>query len=89
MPQVDIGSADTYQIYEQQSRMAMKRLDALRDIDVDAFLFSGTGMPSLPIIKQLREDGHRVISSNLALATLGLELIDQQITAPDNWTFKD
>ncbi len=35
-------------------------------------MISGTGMPSLPLIRELSEDGRPIVSSNLALAAAGL-----------------
>ena len=85
--QVDIGSDDTHKIYEQQSGSAATLLDELRsDAQVDAVLVSGTGMPSLRILRPTAGDGPPVISSNLALATAGLKLLDAAPTAPGQWS---
>jgi len=87
--QIDIGSADTYLIYEQRSRAALTALEKLRDVDADAYLISGTGLPSLPVIKALRDEGRQVLSSNLALASAGLRLVGQEPTPSDSWAFAD
>jgi maleate isomerase len=84
---VDIGSTDTYNIYAQQSRQAMDAIKPLLDADSDAFLVTGTGMPSLPAIKALTAEGRVVVSSNLALATAGLALLNTKPTEPASWTF--
>ncbi len=85
--QVDIGSDNTDQIYEQQSTHAEAMLGAFDDVDVDAFLVSGTGMPSLPIVKKLRAEGKTVVTSNLALAVAGLKLLGQTPTPDASWAF--
>lgn len=85
--QVDIGSEDTYGIYEQQSSDAVGYAERLLDTEADAFVISGTGMPSLPLIKKLRADGRTVISSNLALAQAGLALLGMEPAEPHTWVF--
>ena len=70
--QVRIGSTDTYAIYEQQTADARPHVDAWLAIDADAWVISGTGMPSLPLIRALASDDRPIISSNVALATAGL-----------------
>lgn len=70
--QVRIGSTDTYAIYEQQTADARPHLDRWLSIDAEAWVISGTGMPSLPLIRELASDDRPVVSSNLALATAGL-----------------
>lgn len=84
---LDIGSLDTYAIYEQNSAIAADALQYLEAQDIDAFLIAGTGMPSLPLIRELRSRGHAVISSNLALADAGLELIGGAVTQDDTWWY--
>lgn len=70
--QVQIGSTDTYAIYEQQTKDARPHFDRWLAIDADAWIVSGTGMPSLPLIRELANDDRPIVSSNLALATAGL-----------------
>lgn len=70
--QVTLGSTDTYAIYEQQTADARPHVANWLAIDADAWVISGTGMPSLPLIRELSEDGRPIVSSNLALATAGL-----------------
>lgn len=77
--QVSIGSTDTYAIYEQQSADARPHLDAWLAIEADAWVISGTGMPSLPLIGELGGD-QPIVSSNLALATAGLLSLDRRTT---------
>ena len=86
--QVDIGSTDTYRIYEQQSNQAQSIIEQFSTLDegeIDAILVSGTGMPSLPAIKHMLRQGHTIISSNYALAAAGLQLLGHKPTEPDNW----
>ena len=71
--QVDIGSLDTRSIYELSAGDALSALTALTleqpELEVDAFLFSGTGMPTLAILEQARTlTGRPVLSSNYCLA---------------------
>ena len=85
--QVDIGSQDTYAIYEQHSAVALKLFEQFENLEVDAWLVSGTGMPALAVVRQLMAGGHKAVSSNLALAMAGLELLGQAITPADEWWF--
>jgi maleate isomerase len=87
--QVDIGSADTYRIYDQQSEHAspaISELLAQAGESIDAFLITGTGMPTLPIIRELLANGQRVVASNLALATTGLQLLGASPTPAEQWS---
>lgn len=74
-----LPSADLHQIYELGSHQALEVLRTLALEDVDAVLFSGTGMPSLRAIRTAQEDtGLPAVSSNLCLAaslfdTIGLD----------------
>lgn len=81
--QIEIGSNDTRAIYELNSHVA---LSALRDFcderplpAVDAVVFTGTGMPTAPILEAAEQRaGCPVLSSNYCLAlacerSLGLE----------------
>ena len=86
--QVDIGSDNTDQIYEQQSAQADAQFQTVASLDVDAFLVSGTGMPSLPLVKKLRAEGRTIVTSNLALAVAGLNLLGQTPTSDDTWVFR-
>lgn len=83
---IDIKSDDTYAIYVQQSANAREALHRLMDVEVDAFVISGTGMPSLPIIKEVTAAGHLIVSSNLALAIAGLKVLGQVPMNSDSWT---
>ena len=85
--QVDIGSQDTYAIYEQHSAVALKLFEQFENLEVDAWLVSGTGMPALAVVRELIARGHKAISSNLALAMAGLDLLGQTITSADEWWF--
>ena len=87
-PRLDIGSLDTYAIYEQNSATAAAALQCFETRDIDAFLIAGTGMPTLPLIREIRSRGQIVVSSNLALAEAGLELIGSAPTRDDTWWHK-
>ena len=65
---VPIGRADTRGIYELQSADAAAVLDGLDTQGADAVLVSGTGMPSLELLRARRSQHPPAISSNLCLA---------------------
>jgi maleate isomerase len=65
---VPIGRADTRGIYELQSADAAGVLAGLDAHDADAVLVSGTGMPSLGLLRSQRAQHPPVVSSNLCLA---------------------
>ncbi len=87
--QVDIGSSDTYGIYEQQTGDALSAAAKLLDTPADAFVITGTGMPGLPLIKRLRAEGRPVVSSNVALANAGLELLGVEPVPESDWHVPD
>jgi len=66
-------TADTRGIYELGSEQVATALADLRCDDVDAVLVSGTGLPSLPAIRQYTRSVP-VVSSNLCLAARLLDL---------------
>lgn len=66
-------TADTRGIYELGNEQLTAALAELPDDGIDAVLVSGTGLPSLPAIRQ-RSSAIPVISSNLCLAGRLLEL---------------
>jgi maleate isomerase len=82
---VDIGTEDTTAIYRQQSADAAAVVPELESLGADVFVISGTGMPSLAVVRSLRVAGHRVTSSNLALASAALASVGAEPTAPDSW----
>ena len=65
---VPIGRADTRGIYELQTADAAGVFDSLDTRGADAVLVSGTGMPSLELLRARRSQDPPVISSNLCLA---------------------
>lgn len=65
---VDIGRADTRGIYELQSADAAAVLDGLDTRGAEAVLLSGTGMPSLALLRPRRAQQPPLLSSNLCLA---------------------
>lgn len=85
MARLDIGSDDTYAIYAQHSSRAAAVLGTLETADVDAYLIAGTGLASLPIVRQLTAQGKKAVSSNLALARVGLELLGQTVMPAETW----
>ncbi len=87
--QVDIGTDNTYAIYDQHSTDAAAAAAKLLDTAADAFVISGTGMPGLPLIKKLRAEGRAVVSSNLALAHAALAGLGLAPNSPDRWLLHD
>ena len=83
--QVELNSDNLYAIYEQQSSGIQDYVDAWLAIDADAWLISGTGMPSLPVIRKVLPSGRPVMSSNLALAQAGLQLVGAEPLPADDW----
>ena len=65
---VPIGRADTRGIYELQGPDAAGVLERLDTQGAEAVLVSGTGMPSLELLRLRRSQRPPVISSNLCLA---------------------
>lgn len=65
---VPIGRADTRGIYELQGADAAGVFDCLDTHGTDAVLVSGTGMPSLELLRARRSQHPPAISSNLCLA---------------------
>lgn len=66
--------ADTRGIYALGSADAARALTKIERSAVDAVLFSGTGMPSLPLIAEA-SGGPPLLSSNLCLAAVIAELL--------------
>mgnify|MGYP000415501135 CR=1 FL=1 len=87
--QVDIGSTDTYAIYNQQSGNAKAAAEQLADADVDAFVITGTGMPSLPLIAELRAAGRTITSSTAALVDSALGRLGLCAKSPSAWQLHD
>lgn len=65
---VPIGRTDTRGIYELQGADAAAVLARLQPGDAEAVLLSGTGMPSLEVLRARRAQSPPTISSNLCLA---------------------
>jgi maleate isomerase len=86
---VQTAAPDTRSIYALSSADGAAALGAI-DPEVDAVLISGTGMPSLPLIR-LGAAGPPVLSSNFCLAAqmfarLGLgDLLDARSRASQAW----
>ncbi len=80
---VETGSADTRSIYGLRSEDARAVVSALRRLDVDAILLSGTGMPTLRLIT---EGGvPTLLSSNLCLAQRLCDAIDAPPPDVEAW----
>lgn len=75
---IDLGTTNIYAIYEQQSADVEPYLAGWMKMKADAWVVTGTGMPSLRVIEEVAATGRPVISSNLALATAGLALLSRQ-----------
>ena len=82
--------ADTRGIYSLGSADAAMALAKIDTGGIDAVVFTGTGMPSLPLIAEM-QTGVPLLSSNLCLAAriadlLGLgDLLDPQSDASTGW----
>jgi maleate isomerase len=63
---VEIGGADTRGIYALASASAQPAIAALAGADIDAIVLSGTGMPSLALVRDT--PAPPILSSNLCLA---------------------
>jgi maleate isomerase len=87
--QVDIGSDDTYGIYQLQSGDARAALEQLARCGADAIMISGTGMPSLSLLRQAQELGINAVSSNYATAVDGLAQLGIEPTPPSQWGLKE
>lgn len=81
---IDTGNADTRGIYTLGSQDAQPAADALRALDIDAVLLSGTGMPSLPLIAAAQA-GPPLLSSNLCLAERLCSVANIEPAAPQEW----
>lgn len=86
--QVPIQGVDSYGIYQLESRDAESAVKKLLKLKVDAIIISGTGMPSLNIIKANQQSNIKIMSSNYATAIQGLDILGQTATHPDQWNIK-
>lgn len=83
--------ADTRGIYDLGSADAAAAFAAIDTSAIDAVVFSGTGMPSLPVIAKASTGGVPLLSSNLCLAAriadrMGLgDLINPSSAASREW----
>ena len=87
--QVDIGGEDTYGIYRLQSGDARRALERLAESGADAVMISGTGMPSLKLLRLASELGVSAVSSNFATAREGLSLLGLEPVKPADWNLED
>ncbi|MGI9330946.1 MAG: maleate cis-trans isomerase family protein [Gammaproteobacteria bacterium] len=87
--QTTLPGDNLHRIYELTSQQALDVLHSLDLYDIDAILFSGTGMPSLRAIAGAREStGLPALSSNLCLAAALFQTLDMEgaeLTEPDQW----
>ena len=79
---IDTGRRDTRGIYELSSDHALSALEQCRDVDADALLLSGTGMPTLAALVD-HDHPVPVASSNTALAWATLQMVGAPIAARD------
>ena len=82
---VEIGSDDTYKIYELSTNDARPGLVRLTKEDCDAVLISGTGMPSLRLISELGSTGKKIVSSNYAMTLIGLSYLGLSLKNQKDW----
>ena len=83
--QVDIGGEDTHKIYELSSNDAKPGLINLMNVDCEAILISGTGMPSLRLISELGQPSKKIISSNYAMTKIGLSYLGLKPKKQTEW----
>ena len=83
--QVDIGGEDTHKIYELSSSDAKPGLVNLTNVDCEAILVSGTGMPSLRLISELGQPSKKIISSNYAMTKIGLSYLGLKPKKQTEW----
>ena len=83
--QVDIGGEDTHKIYELSSSDAKPGLVNLMNVDCEAILVSGTGMPSLRLISELGQPRKKIISSNYAMTKIGLSYLGLKPKKQTEW----
>lgn len=79
---IDLGTSNLYAIYEQQSADIQPYLAKWMNTQADAWVVTGTGMPSLQVLDEVAATGRAVVSSNLALATAGLAVLDRRPVWP-------
>ena len=84
--QVAIPSDDTRGIYELSSSDAVPAFNQLAHSGADAVLISGTGMPSLQLLKMARSNGVNAISSNYCLAWAGTEMLKTELQPMNTWS---
>ena len=82
---VEIGSDDTYKIYDLSTNDARPGLVRLLKEDCDAVLISGTGMPSLRLISELGSAGKKIVSSNYAMTLIGLSYLGLSPKNQKDW----
>ncbi|MBX3594354.1 hypothetical protein [Sphingomonas sp.] len=81
---IETGIGDTRGIYTLGSADARPAADALAQMDVDAVLLSGTGMPSLALLAD-PPAGPVILSSNLCLARSLCRAIGIAEPDPTDW----
>ena len=82
---VDIGTEDTNKIYDLSSNDAKPGLMSLIERNCEAILISGTGMPSLRLISELDQPNKKIISSNYAMALVGLSYLGLKPRKKTEW----
>ena len=82
---IDISGDDTYGIYQLQSVDARPALEKLITAGADAIIISGTGMPSLSLLKAAEQMDIKIMSSNYATAIKGLAHLNLEPTTSSHW----
>jgi len=82
---VDIGTEDTYKIYDLSSKDARPGMMNLIESNCEAILISGTGMPSLRLISEFEQPNKKIISSNYAMTLIGLSYLGLKPRKKTEW----
>ena len=86
--QVAIPSDDTRGIYELSSSDAVPAFNQIAHSGADAILISGTGMPSLQLLRIARSNGVTALSSNYCLAWAGSRMLNTELRPSETWQGK-
>ena len=76
---------DTTGIYALGATDLWRALASTEVDGADAFVITGTGMPSLAVLREQAAAPYAMVSSNLALAAAGLAVLGQEPVPPDRW----
>ena len=81
-----VGGDDTFGIYQLQSVDARPAVEKLTTAGADAIIISGTGMPSLSLLKAAEQMDIKIMSSNYATAIKGLAHLNLEPTTSSHWS---